>query len=128
MVDERFRSFVSQWDVPDHFAAGWQDESALLGVTGNTVLNGHHNAYGKVFQNLINLNVGDTITVYSGDQAFKYRIATKLLLPERFQSIQLRLENARWIMPSTDQRLTLVTCWPPDSNTHRVIIVAFPIK
>jgi sortase (surface protein transpeptidase) len=28
---------------------------------------------------------------------------------------------------STDERITLITCWPVDSNPHRVVIVAFPI-
>jgi sortase A len=115
-----------QWRVPAEFAVGWQDESALLGLPGNTVLNGHHNAYGMVFQNLVKLNVGDVIIVYSGDVEFRYVVATKLLLPERGQTLATRMENARWIQPSSDERLTLVTCWPATSNTHRVIIVAFP--
>jgi LPXTG-site transpeptidase (sortase) family protein len=31
-------------------------------------------------------------------------------------------------MPSTDERLTLITCWPYETNTHRLIIVALPEK
>lgn len=115
-----------QWLVPNKFAAGWHETSALLGKIGNTVLNGHHNVYGKVFRNLVKLEKGDEIDVYSGSKVFKYIVDTKLLLPERFQTIEKREENAKWIMPTTDERLTLVTCWPADSNTHRVIIVAFP--
>jgi len=38
------------------------------------------------------------------------------------------LQNARWIMASSDERLTLVTCWPAYSNTHRLILVAKPIQ
>ena len=38
------------------------------------------------------------------------------------------MENAAWIMPSEDERLTLVTCWPYTSNTHRLIIVARPVE
>jgi LPXTG-site transpeptidase (sortase) family protein len=116
-----------QWIAPNHFAAGWHDSSAMLGLPGNTVLNGHHNAYGKVFQYLINIKIGDQIIVYSGSQAFEYQVAAKMLLPERFTSIEKRLDNARWIMPTDDERLTLITCWPANSNTHRVVIVAFPI-
>jgi LPXTG-site transpeptidase (sortase) family protein len=115
-----------QWRVPAEFAVGWQDESALLGLPGNTVLNGHHNAYGMVFKNLIKLNIGDVIIVYSNGVEFRYVVAAKMLLPERGQTLATRLENARWIQPSLDERLTLVTCWPAESNTHRVIIVAFP--
>jgi sortase A len=116
-----------QWAVPDYFAAGWHSTSALLGVPGNTVLNGHHNAHGMVFKDLMRLEVGDTIYVYSGERVFEYSVVEKLLLPERYQSIETRAENARWIMPSDDERLTLITCWPADSNTHRVVIVAFPL-
>lgn len=41
-------------------------------------------------------------------------------------AVDVRMDNARWILPSTDERLTLVTCWPAKSNTHRLIIVASP--
>lgn len=50
-----------------------------------------------------------------------------MILPERDADLQTRLENARWIQPSQDERLTLVTCWPANSNTHRLIIVARPV-
>lgn len=117
-----------QWLVPDKFAAGWQDTTALLGVPGNTVLNGHHNVFGEVFKGLIDLNLGDKIEVYSGTKVFTYIVVQKLLLKERWQTLEKRAENAQWIMPTADERLTLVTCWPPSSNTHRLIIVAYPEK
>jgi LPXTG-site transpeptidase (sortase) family protein len=115
-----------QWLAPDKPAVGWHDSSALLGLPGNTVLNGHHNVYGKVFKDLVKLHEGDLIQVYSGNQVFKYQVVLAMLLPERFKSLTVRLENARWILPTDDERLTLITCWPADSNTHRVIIVALP--
>jgi sortase A len=115
-----------QWVAPDEFAVGWQDSSALLGLPGNTVLNGHHNAYGMVFKDLVTLEIGDAISIYSGSREFNYHVVAKMLLPERFAPLSTRLENARWIEPSTDERITLITCWPATSNTHRVVIVAFP--
>ena len=117
-----------QWLVPNRFAAGWQDSTALLGETGNTVLIGHHNEYGEVFGGLVRLEKGDVIEVFSGTVSFKYKVAEKLLLPERYQTLEKRIENAQWILPTQDERLTLVTCWPAQSNTHRLIIVAFPEK
>jgi len=117
-----------QWLAPNQPAAGWHDSSALLGEPGNTVLNGHHNVYGKVFKDLVDLHEGDLIEVYSGNVLFKYQVALAMLLPERYRSLSVRLENARWILPTQDERLTLITCWPPESNTHRVIIVALPVK
>ncbi len=116
-----------QWPVPDFFAAGWHADSARLGEIGNTVLNGHHNISGKVFGRLVDLEPGDVIQVYSKESLFTYLITNKMILPERFQDIDARMTNAQWILPSQDERLTLITCWPEQSNTHRLIIVAKPI-
>lgn len=115
-----------QWDAPNQYAAGWQQTSAFLGVSGNTILYGHHNIDGLVFAHLKDLNEGDKIEVYSGQWIFSYIVANKMILQERDEPLSVRLDNARWILPTTDERLTLVTCWPPDNNTHRVFIVARP--
>jgi LPXTG-site transpeptidase (sortase) family protein len=117
-----------QWRVPFRRASGWQDITALLGDIGNTVLNGHHNQYGEVFKDLINLKEGDLIEVFSGATIFIYKVDMILLLPEKYQSMEERIQNANWILPTTDERLTMVTCWPPEGNTHRLIIVAFRVK
>ena len=117
-----------QWKVPNFFAAGWAPTSASLGVIGNTVLFGHHNADGEVFAHLVDLQVDDLIVVYSGEKNFTYVVALKMILPERNEPVDIRLQNARWILPSADERLTLLTCWPYASNTHRLIIVAIPVS
>jgi LPXTG-site transpeptidase (sortase) family protein len=118
----------NQWLTPVQYAAGWHVTSALLGDTGNTVLNGHHNAYGMIFKDLVKMQIGDVISVYSGSQEFQYQVVSNMLLPEWFESLSSRIENARWIEPTVDERITLVTCWPENSNTHRVVIVARPIS
>lgn len=114
------------WDVPNYFAAGWLNNSATLGQPGNTVLDGHHNILGKVFANLKDLKKGDQILVYSGTQEFLYVVVGVHNLLERDQPIEVREQNAKWIQPTTDERLTLVTCWPPNNNTNRLIVVAKP--
>jgi LPXTG-site transpeptidase (sortase) family protein len=113
-----------QWQAPAQFAAGWHENSAWLGEKGNTVLNGHHNIYGMVFKRLHELAQDDEIVIYGDDQPYYYRINQVMILEERGTSIEQRAENSRWIMPSGDERLTLVTCWPPENNTHRLIVVA----
>jgi LPXTG-site transpeptidase (sortase) family protein len=115
-----------QFLVPEEFAVGWHENSAPLGVIGNTVLSGHHNAFGEVFKGLVDLEVGDTIAITSGEKQFSYIIANKMILPEKDQPLSVRLQNGRWILPSKDERITLVTCWPARSNTHRLILVAVP--
>ncbi|BBB49641.1 sortase domain-containing protein [Pelolinea submarina] len=117
---------VTQFLVPEEFAAGWHEGSAPLGVIGNTVISGHHNAFGKVFAHLVNLDIGDEITMLSGTHEFRYTIVNKMILPEKEETLEMRMQNARWILPSTDERLTLVTCWPANSNSHRLVIVAVP--
>jgi LPXTG-site transpeptidase (sortase) family protein len=117
-----------QWFAPDSPIVGWHQTSAQLGTSGNTVLNGHHNIFGEVFRDLSELEVGDQIVIQSGQKVFEYVVGTTLIVPERNQSIETRLENARWIQPSSDERITIVTCWPYESNTHRVIVVAVPVE
>ena len=116
-----------QWVAPDTRASGWHTTSAPLGVAGNTVLNGHHNIRGEVFGHLADLKSGDLIWAYAGARAFVYRIVLITTLPERWQTMEVRLANAQWIQPSQDERLTLVTCWPYASNTHRLVVVAMPV-
>jgi len=119
--------WFEQWIVPDERAAGWQVSSAPLGETGNTVLGGHHNAYGKVFGRLVDLEVGDVLYIHSGAKVFTYMVTDRQLLQEVDVSLDIRKENARWISTTTDERVTLVTCWPRRNNTHRLVIVALPI-
>ena len=119
---------VLEWVAPNAYAAGWLTTSVPLGVPGNTVFVGHNNLDGEVFGHLVDLKVGDVVLMYSGSTEFAYRVALTIILPERFEKLDVRLANARWIEPSQDTRLTLVTCWPYASNTHRLIIVATPIS
>ena len=115
-----------QYLVPEKFAAGFHVNSAPLGEIGNTVISGHHNAYGEVFAKLYLLEAGDILDLYSKDKLFEYVVSNVMILEEKDQPLDVRLENARWILPSDDERVTLVTCWPHESNTHRLIVVAVP--
>jgi sortase A len=116
-----------QWLPPAKFAAGWHTSSALLGQPGNTVLNGHNNIYGGVFDRLRDLHAGDRIEMTSQGMVFVYEVTNVMNLPEKYESLETRMANALWLQPSQDERLTLVTCWPPDHNTNRLIVVAKPI-
>ncbi|MEW6578713.1 MAG: sortase [Chloroflexota bacterium] len=117
----------SQWDVPPARAAGWHQTSAPLGAPGNTVLNGHHNVYGEVFRYLSALKPGDWIALDSGDRRYYYVVVQTMTLAEEGQPLAVRAENARWILPTADERVTLVTCWPSYANTHRLVVIALPL-
>lgn len=117
----------SQWDVPPTRAAGWHQTSAPLGAPGNTVLNGHHNVYGEVFRYLAALKPGDWIALDAADRRYHYVVVQTMTLAEEGQPLDVRAENARWILPTADERVTLVTCWPPYANTHRLVVIALPL-
>jgi LPXTG-site transpeptidase (sortase) family protein len=116
------------WRAPDEFGAGWHASSATLGAAGNTVLNGHHNVYGEVFKRLVDLEPGDEVIVQSESGSHRYKIVNRMILEEKYAPIEQRVQNAQWILPSLDERLTLVTCWPYESNTHRLVLVAKPLE
>ncbi len=118
---------VTIWDVPEWRAAGWHDTSARLGLVGNVVLNGHNTLNGEVFRDLYKLEDGAEIFVEDdGGHVYIYRVAAKYILREAGQPLSVRLENARYIEQTTDERLTLVTCHPYGSLANRLIIIAYP--
>jgi sortase A len=117
---------VSTWQVARD-AVGFHNSSALPGTLGNAVMSAHNNAWGRVFRNLVNVKRGDEIEVYVGDQVLHYMIEDKVLVRQARASARQRKQNAAWIGPTDDERLTLVSCWPYRRPTHRIIIVARPV-
>lgn len=115
-----------EWTVPDHRAAGWLNTSTAWGQAGNTVLAGHHNIKGEIFRDLWTLQAGDKIDLFAGERVRHYVVSEVLLVPEKGQPVAVRLAHTRYIQPTEDERLTLVTCWPYENNTHRVIVIAYP--
>jgi sortase A len=124
VVEQNGRRY-SEWDVADNFA-GWHRGSAFPGNLGNVVVSGHHNIKGEVFRDVVELEAGDSAFLYVGEQFYPYTVTEKHILREKGMSDEVRSQNARWIAKTTDERLTLVTCWPYTNNTHRVIVVAKP--
>ncbi|RIK48605.1 MAG: hypothetical protein DCC57_13310 [Chloroflexi bacterium] len=113
----------SEWDVAE-YAAGWHKNSALPGAGGNVVMSGHNNILGAVFRELDQLKRGDEAVVWSGGKRYTYTVDRVMVVPETHAKPEQRIANARWIGPFDDDRLTLVSCWPRNDNTHRIIVVA----
>jgi len=116
----------SEWDVANN-AAGWHKNSAVPHEGGNVVMSGHNNILGSVFRDLDLLSAGDIATVWSGGERFDYRVDQIMILPERYATHEQRISNASWINQMGDHRLTLVSCWPRDDNSHRIVVVAYPV-
>lgn len=120
----------SVWQTAD-YAAGHHINSANLGQVGNVVISGHHNTKGKVFEQISRdvdrreprLKVGTPIEVYAADgRAFTYAVEEVVVLDDASATPEERAEHARWMAPTAEPVLTLITCWPLWTNTHRVIV------
>jgi sortase A len=111
-VDIHFDSW--EWEVAD-FMAGHHVGTGVPGDVGNVVIAGHRDVRGSVFLNLDKVKKGDEIFVHSGRGVFRYVVrTTKIVKPT---SVEV-------LAPTTDHRLTLITCTPVKLATHRIIVIA----
>ena len=114
------------WQTADA-AVGWHSSSAMPGYPGNTVMSGHNATRGtKVFRNLDKVKIGDTIAVTVDGKQVDYIVTDRIIFLEMFVTDKRRAENARWLGQFGDERLTLVTCYPRFTNTHRLLVIAHP--
>ena len=107
-------------------AAGHHRGSAEPGQPGNCVLSAHSSdAGGAVFRGLEALSPGDLVRLVTfGKSEYSYQVGAVLKLDEVGATESERREHARWLDPTDEAVLTLVTCWPPWSYTHRVVVRA----
>lgn len=102
---------------------GWVGDSAAFRQAGNTVLTGRHQA-GAAFHKLWTLAAGDKITLSAGVKSRHYSVSDVFVLIEDQQPLEVRLTNAELVKPTQDERLTLVTGGP--AETQRTVVVALP--
>lgn len=123
LVDEK-GALAREWETAS-YAVGYHQGSALPGGAGNTVLSGHNNIQGRVFRLLERVSPGDEVFIETATgRRFRYVVREQVILPELGVPETQRRENARYMLPTADARVTLISCWPYWTNTHRVIVVA----
>jgi len=122
-VTQKDGAQISVWDDVRN-AAGWHKDSAVPGAVGNMVFSGHNNVYGSVFRDLYKLKGGETVYVWKDHVRYAYIIDKVKVAPEKYANTKQRANNAAYLEQTDDQRLTLITCWPPNGNTHRVFVTA----
>jgi LPXTG-site transpeptidase (sortase) family protein len=114
----------AEWEVAA-FSAGYHKDSALPGETGNVVLSGHHNILGEVFRDLWLLEPGDQVFLTdSAGTVYRYTIREVNILPDAGMPPEVRASYLSYLQQTREPILTMVTCWPYESNTHRTIVVA----
>jgi len=119
---------VQTWEVPK-YAVGHHSDSAQPGGGSNIVLSGHVGGTDPVFPRLIDLAVGDAITLYRGDVAFHYTVSSSRRLQEVGVSVSEQWANATVLDPTEHEVLTIITCWPPagpNAFDQRLVVQALP--
>jgi sortase A len=98
-------------------AAGHLKGTSPVGESGNSAIAAHRSyTYGKQFNRLPEVEVGDTIRVVTKDKKFTYRIIDEMIvLPDDLSVLK---------KDASESTLTLITCHPMKNPTHRYIVKA----
>jgi len=89
--------------------------SGLPGEAGNMVLSAHVDVYGAIFRDLGELREGDLVLVDTPRRTYRYKVT----------SVRIVAPQETSVMDATaDPTLTLITCYPPLVDTHRMVVSA----
>lgn len=89
--------------------------SGLPGQAGNMVLAAHNDVYGAIFRDLGNLQEGDLVLIDTPERTYRYRVKTIRIVSPKETSV---------MDPTAEPTLTLITCYPPLVDTHRLVVSA----
>lgn len=97
--------------------AGLLQGTPAPGMPGNSAIAAHRNrAYGSMFNRLDEIGKGDTVTVKDKNNTYQYEVYETLVVEPHENSV---------LNGSDDEKvLTLITCTPIDTATHRLIVKA----
>lgn len=97
--------------------------TALPGAVGNLSLAGHRVTYGKPFNQIEELLVGDAVVVETAQAWYTYRVtSTRIVTPDQVEVIA-PVPGDPTAVP-TERMLTLTTCHPMYSARQRYIVHA----
>lgn len=110
------------------YEAGHYINSARPGEKGNMVIVGHVRR-GMVFNRLINLKLNDLVSVYNeAGQRFDYKVAQIELLPAAGASAEQIQAGLLYTSPTSDERISLITCYPETSYANRLVVIGVPVR
>jgi len=118
------RQFI--WDPPA-YVAGHFNSSGYPGEGRNIVFIGHNNTLGEVFRYLINLNLEDEVILYTDEKTFSYKVQKKYTIPYLGAEEEGDALLQSYAAPGSSEMVTLISCWPYATNSHRVVIIAAPV-
>lgn len=104
----------------DHLGIGVYTDSKMPGEVGNFAMAGHRTTWGKPFNQLDKLQVGDAIVVETADGWFTYRFRTLEYVKPSQTEVLLDVPQ----MPSVEtgeRYITLTACSPLYSLAERIV-------
>ncbi len=127
------RTVRGELQVPEDVAhVGWWDGSAFAGDPfGSTVLAGHIDSAEQglgFFTELLQLKLGDVVTLGAGTQEVRYRVTATALVDK-----DVLASDTDTFDQTGKHRLVLITCWGrwrPDVHSYEsnLVVVAEPIS
>ena len=102
------------------YGVGHYPNSSWPDKKGNIALTGHHNfghdyGQGPLFSLLHLLKKNDKVFLNYGNKKYTYKVLSRHIVePNEIEAFR----------KATDDRLTLITCYPPLSTAKRIVIVA----
>lgn len=98
-------------------ASGLLKGTSLPGAPGNSAIAAHRSrSYGSMFNRLDEIGAGDVVTVRDKKGTYQYKVYETLVVEPQDVSV---LNSSR-----DEKTLTLITCTPIDTATHRLIVKA----
>lgn len=99
---------------------GHHDGSANPGEMGNLILSAHNDIFGEIFRDLDDLKPGDEVRVQNlAGEWFSYRVTEGMVVEP--SAVWVLNQNAP---DQTRPRLTLISGYPYQENTARIVIIA----
>lgn len=104
-------------DTPEQLKLGVGHHlgSANPGERGNMVLSAHNDIYGEIFRRLPDLELGDEVVIYAGEQPYHYVVTAKQIVEPT---------DVHVLAPTTRPAATLISCYPYMVDTHRIVVIA----
>ncbi|WP_226643590.1 class D sortase [Mesobacillus subterraneus] len=98
-------------------ASGLLNGTSLPGTPGNSAIAAHRSrSYGRMFNRLDEISYGDVVTVKSQNRTYQYKV---------YETQVVKPQDVSVLNGSKDENtLTLITCTPIDTATHRLIVKA----
>jgi sortase A len=114
---------TSKSDVLDVLGVGHYEGTAMPGGIGNFAIAGHRTTYGKPFNRVEELVIGDPIVIQTETNWYVYRVSsTQIVLPHQVEVIAA-VPGQPGVVP-TEAFLTMTTCHPMYSARERFIVHA----